>query len=107
MFADEFWTVPLLRFPRCSTPEPRPAAIDVPGFLTNANPRLYPVGLDELTACASDGTTLRCPNPAGCPQRFTVRELPPYHLWFALPVADGTFLSTIPAYAAIARGRCA
>lgn len=104
VFADEFWTVPLLQCPRCSTPEPRPAAIDVPGFLTNANPRLYAVGLDTLAACASGHTTLRCPNPDGCPQRFTVRELPPYYLWFALPVAEGAFLGTIPAYAAVPTG---
>ncbi|WP_169983022.1 hypothetical protein [Microbispora sp. H10836] len=101
VFADEFWTVPLLQCPHCSTPQPRPAAIDVSGFLTNANPRLYPVDPDVLATCASGRTMLRCTNPDGCPQRFTVRELPPYYLWYGLPVADGSFLGTIPAYAAV------
>ncbi|MEV4805544.1 hypothetical protein AB0K18_36575 [Nonomuraea sp. NPDC049421] len=101
VFADAFWTVPLLQCTRCSIREPDRPDIDVAGFLINADPRLYPVALDTLAACASEQTPLRCTNPDGCPQRFTVRALPPYYLWYALPVADGSFLGTIPAYAAV------
>ncbi|MEV4566305.1 hypothetical protein AB0K12_21285 [Nonomuraea sp. NPDC049419] len=100
-FDDEFWTLPLLQCTRCSIREPDRPGIDVAGFLTNADPRLYPVALDTLAACASEQTPLRCTNPDGCPQRFTVRALPPYYLWYALPVADGSYLGTIPAYAAV------
>jgi len=108
VFAERFWTVPLLECKQCSfrddnpfgTPGPVvPQRLDPETFLTNRLPQLYRVELATLEELAGDHTKLQC--PGGCSGTFAIDALPPAYFHYQLPVGpSGSHLESVPVYSA-------